>query len=392
MISEMRKTVGNYILIGAIAILAIAEWNEYEWYLAVNPYGTLFASLALAACFFCYVNIKDALKDPVFYLMIVTDVIAVVNTVLAHSGYGAILTAADFLLICYLANKVAFDRKQTLIISGFLAFFFFYWTIDVKGYFKGYNTNYGGLVLITGFIFLMILMEIVRLFLEKKGGRTAAIGKWAWYVVMLAFLFVGYKIIAWYRSRCALIGFLVVVIMMLIPKKWWKSRVFYLLATLATTAGAVLVSAIYVWLALIRDRFQLQIFYKDILSGREELWQELWDAYLLQPMIGIGTRYQVQVDFMEGLFEVHNGFLDLLFVHGLVVFLVACVFFIFRMLKLRETIASDSVAKYAFAALAAMLVTSFFENYMIVPPYSIIVLVLFAIINGRTMRKEENLI
>ncbi len=388
MISERRKQIGNYILIAAIAIMAIAEWNEYEWYLAVNPYGTLFASLALAACFFCYVNVKDALKDPVFYLMIGTDVIAVVNTVLAHSGYGAILTAADFLLICYLAGKVAFDDKQTIILSAFLAFFFFYWTIDVKGYFKGYNTNYGGLVLITGFIFLMILMERIRLYLKAKGGKFATVGIYAWYVFMLAFLFVGYKIIAWYRSRCALIGYLVVVVMMLIPRKWWKSRVLYFLASVGSTAGAVLVSGIYVWLALIRDRFQLQIFYKDILSGREELWQELWEAYLRQPMIGIGTRYQVQVDFMEGLFEVHNGFLDLLMVHGLVVFIVACVFCIYRMLRFRPIVAEDSVAKFAFAAMLAMLVTSFFENFMIVPPYSLILLALFGILGGRTMRQD----
>lgn len=91
---------------------------------------------------------------------------------------------------------------------------------------------------------------------------------------------------------------------------------------------------------------------------------------------------------MEGLFEVHNGFLDLLMVHGLVVFIVACVFFIYRMLRFRPVVAEDSIAKFTFAAMLAMLVTSFFENFVIVPPYSLILLALFGILGGRTMRQD----
>ena len=150
-------------------------------------------------------------------------------------------------------------------------------------------------------------------------------------------------------------------------------------------------SAVYVWLDRVKDVFRIRIFYKDILSGREEVWSELWSAYLQRPLTGIGSAYEMQVDFMRGAFEVHSGMLDLLFVHGIAVFIAACTFLFFRLLKLRATVAADTVGKNIFAAMAAILVTSFFENFVIVPPFSLLFLLLFALMNGRIRGAEGRL-
>ena len=82
------------------------------------------------------------------------------------------------MLILYLLDKIDFTRRQTFVFLAYTAFFFFYWTIDVKGYFKGYNTNYGGLILITGFAALMIIMQVFNgELVEKYYALTAEFGK-----------------------------------------------------------------------------------------------------------------------------------------------------------------------------------------------------------------------
>ena len=379
MISEKRKQAASILLFAAIFILTTAEWNVYEWYMAVNPYGTLFASVMLAGCFFCCVNLTDALHDPAFYLMAATDIYALVNLFLVRSHYGAILTIADVLLICYLANKMICSEKMLILGMALPAFYFFYWTIDVKGYFKGYNTNYGGLILITGFSCLMVLITYLRGLLKKRQAKPAAL--WGLLALQLFFFALCYNIIAWYRSRCALAGLVVVTVLILLPGKVFRNRIFYTFLCFMTTFGAVLVSAVYVWLGRVKDVFRIRIFYKDILSGREELWEELWLAYLKHPVTGIGSAFRPS----DGAFEVHNGMLDLLFVHGVAVFIVACLFLFLRLMRLRTTVCTDEVAKVLFAGMAAILCTSFFENFVIVPPFSLIFLMLFAAVNQRTV-------
>ena len=183
MISEKRKNAAAILLLLSIVIMTAAEWNFYTWYEAVTPYGTLFASVMLMACFFCLTNVRDALHDPVFWLMAVTDAIALLNLFLIRSHFGAILTIADFMLICYLSNKLVIPKKLFVWSLVLVAFFFFYWTIDVKGYFKGYNTNYGGLILISGFCFLMILVEYIRGRLRERDDKKGKILLW---VLLLA--------------------------------------------------------------------------------------------------------------------------------------------------------------------------------------------------------------
>ena len=144
----------------------------------------------------------------------VTDAIALINLFLVNSHYGAFLTVFDMLMILYLACRFRMDRKTIFAVSIFMGFFFFYWTIDVKGYFKGYNTNYGGMVLITGFVFFFIAFEMFRDYLRKRGHIKLA--KWlvAWNVFMFAW---GYNIISWYRARCALLGLIVFLALLPLP-------------------------------------------------------------------------------------------------------------------------------------------------------------------------------
>ena len=337
------------------------------------------ASIGLIITLFCYMDIKEMLKDPAFLLMAGADIIALLNLLLIGSDKGAILTVADFLLILYLANKIKLSQKQVIICMIYIGFFFVYWTVDVKGYFKGYNTNFGGLVLISGFFFAVYACEWLRMYVvQEKGKRN---GKWLILLTVWFFAW-GYNIIAWYRSRCALLGLIMFMILILIPLKVWKNKVFYLLVTLFTTVGAVLFSLLYVWLGVMKDTFRVQIFYKDIISGREEIWSELWEAFIKQPVTGIGSSYEMKLDWLGGMFEVHNGLLDILIVHGVAVFAVTIVFIIKRFLELHETACSSHLGKCAMAGVFAMMMPAFMENYIIVPPFSLIFLILISFVSA----------
>ena len=96
------------------------------------------------------------------------------------------------------------------------------------------------------------------------------------------------------------------------------------------------------------------------------------------PLTGIGSSYKINVDWMGGMFEVHNGLLDILIVHGAVVFAITIFMLVKRLLSLREKAGSDPVARSATAAVFAILAASFMENFFIVPPFLLCTLVLIA--------------
>lgn len=375
-ISEKRIKAGNILLSASIVILSVALWNEYAWYEATAPLATLISFAFLVAMFFCLVPVKDAISDRKFRLVAAAVIVAGINIFLTGSGKGAWLTATDVLLVLYLSDRIKLSKAAAYFLLVYNGFYFFYWTFDVKGYFKGYNTNYGGLVLITGFVFAVTGMVVFGRALKKNGERGGAIFLSAFTLFMFAW---GYNIIAWYRARCALLGFVVFAVMLIVPDKLWKSRAFYATVTTLMTAGAIVVSLVYVWLGRYASKLDIRIFYKDVISGRNEIWSDLWNAFLQRPLTGIGSSYTIDVDWMGGVFEVHNGLLDILIVHGVIVFAVVIYLLVERLMRLHARVSENRIAQCAVSAVFAILATSFMENGFIVPPFLLCTLALIAI-------------
>lgn len=384
MINRLKPYAAKIIIAGII-LISILEWNFASWYALFTPYGTLitFAVFVLAAA--SCLDIKSVIKDPVFWLMTGTTLFAFINLVIIGSNKGCILVVANFCISLYLSNVIKFSKIERIVLLSVLAFYFFYWTIDVKGYFKGYNTNYGGLILITGFACLMILSEMITDYLRKNPK------KWGWLYAALEvfFIAVAFNIIAWYRSRTALIGLLVLMVMKFLPIKFITNRIVYTMFTLVATVGGVFGTLIYIGIGHLKSYVNIQLFYKDLISGREVLWKELWSAFLKQPVTGIGSSYVVKTDFMNGMLEVHNGMLDILIVHGIIVFIPIALLFTKRLLERRTVVADNRINKMVFAAIICMMVTSYFENYIIVQPFNLVLFSLIAIL-GCNSEQPEN--
>ena len=423
MSQEKRQKTGTICILTALAVMIAGSWFYKPLQEITAVYATLITGAALGAAFLCYVDLKKIFREPAFYLMVFADVLTLVNLFVVDSAKGALLTVVDLLLVLYLADKLVMSRRQVWLLAIVELAFFLYWTLTPKGYYQGFNINYGGLVLLTGLLFGLLLLEMLK---EEQADRYLWIAqivfaltgcqvtyvaykeqyllyivyvlltagllfkrremrKYAW-IVQATLLFLGFEIISYYLSRCALIGALVFTVLILIPRDFWKKtvgKVFYVIMTLGLTVGTVLFSVLLVWLGSMKETLNVKILYKDIFSGREDVWGELWGEYLRHPMTGIGSSYKLHADGLEGTFEVHNGLLDILFVHGAVVFLIVLCFLIPLLLRQRERMASDAVAKFAMAGVFAILTTSFFENFFIVPPFLLLFMLLFTIIKGR---------
>ncbi len=380
MSEEKKRKIGNISILVVLFLIIAMSWVKHSVYEATTPYGTLLTGAALGIAFLCYVDLKKAFRDPFFYLMILADMLTLINLFVIHSDKGALLTVVDLLLVMYLASKITINRKQMLTVCVVELFFFFYWTVTPKGYYQGFNINYGGLVLLTGLMFGMILIEKIKQ--EKKWNYM--------WIVQCVLMLIGFKIISYYLSRCALIGAAVFTILILIPKKFWvktAGKVFFYIMSIGVTIGTIPFSVFLVWLGTMREQIDTKILYKSILSGREEVWAELWGVFLKSPITGIGSSYKLHVVDLEGTFEVHSGLLDILFVHGPVVFIIVLCFLLPLLLKLRESMAQSEISKYAGATVFAMLATSFFENYFIVPPFLLLFLLLFTIVS---MQNQTN--
>lgn len=395
-----RYDIGNIFIIAGIFIITTLEWHFFDWYQLFTRYGTLITFFALSGAFLCYIDVKDAIKDKFFWIMVATDMIALVNLFIIGSSKGSILVVADLMLIIYLADKINFTKKQSYIILAYVAFFFIYWTIDVKGYFKGYNTNYGGLILITGFAYLMILMQVFNDYLSYKYGEfVGEFGKaegfkswWKrffWYPFLYLFLIaLAFNIISWYRSRTALMGLIALLAIMVIPRGVITNKVVYPAICVMATVGSVLFTGMYIIIGSAGDGEGIQLFYKSIISGRNDIWSEFWQAYLKQPLTGFGSSYVPKLEFMGGVLEVHNAMLDILFVHGVIVFIAVCSMLTYKLILLKKQSSATSLGKIIFAALICMLVTGFFENYYIIQPFSLMLLVLFAL-NPDDIKKNK---
>jgi len=384
--NKKRIYAGNAVFLAAIFLLTFGCWNEYAWYEFTAPLGTVISFAALLVTTLLYVDLKALIKDRAAWFVAAGCIVAFVNILIVKSGIGAFFTVADMLLILYLADKIRMGKKTLLYSAIYIGFFFYYWTFDVKGYFKGYNTNYGGLVLITGFVFAIVLIVHFRNLLRKRNNKLPYYLLTAFFIFMFAW---GYNIISWYRARCALLGLVILIFLLLIPQKIFANKVVYRIFVYGVTFGAIAISGVYILLGKIKDVFTIQIFYKDILSGRDEIWSELWSEFLKKPLTGIGSSYTMKLEWMGGMFEVHNGLLDILIVHGVVVFAIVAAMIIRILLMMREKVEKDNVARAAVAGIMAIMGASFMENFFIVPPFSLCFLMLIVIVFN-DFKKECN--
>ncbi|MCR5507519.1 MAG: hypothetical protein K6F34_02410 [Lachnospiraceae bacterium] len=327
------------------------------------------------------VRIPDIRKEKglELYILAAVTVIAGVNLIIVDSGKGAFFVPVNFILIWYLSDKLYLSLCQlkafAWIYAGFIVFYLFiayprlFTTFDNYKY----NTNTAATFMIYTILCAFILLQMMK----EKSPVTG--------LFMVMILLKGFQLSLWHRARGAFVMIILfMVFMYVIPKKLWGSRVFYTVMCVLATAGSLMFVGLYVLIGTTGANFKLPFFYKEVFSGREAIWKELFGLltdpskpYML--FTGIGTNFELTSFFEK---NVHNAMYNFVVIHGIVVF-AGILFFIFkRLLSFRMTVAKNAVAMCAMCALMAVFFESWFDVDLIWADYALNLMFLLCVINS----------
>ena len=352
---KIRKNEGVVISAMFSLLVAISFINE-TLYEKAGRYSSLLMFIVLCVLVAAHLEEIWNNRDIRFIIVVLTGIIAMTNLILIHSNKGAVLIPSDLVLIALLASYISLSQAAAAYMAVVGSVLTIIWYIDVRW---TYNFNMAGLT----FMLFMIMGVIFLEFLKENP-------KYDYLLYLQILMYVTAFIYATlYHSRSAMIGIAAFGIFSLCGPLIRKSKLLFTLILIITTGGSVAFTVLYLILA--GKGINISFLYKDLLSGRQQIWKELWGAFFEHPLTGIGSSYVLE---SFDIFEVHNGFFDILTVHGMIVFALVFIMILSAVneawLMLRDSGSGKNYSTLALAAVFAMFTASFFENFFITPPYS----------------------
>ncbi|MBO4374952.1 MAG: O-antigen ligase family protein [Lachnospiraceae bacterium] len=350
---EKIRNREDIILAGLFGYLLLSSFINQKVYDVLGRYASLAVFIILAALLVPHMKEMLQNRDVKVILAGAAMLAAGINLIVIGSNKGAFFIPADLCLICVASFYLRLHektKKYTAAAGSIL-------TILWYGYVRwDYNFNMAGL---TFMLFMMMGVTYLEFLKKEKNYEYLTLAQILMYVTSFIYATL-------YHSRCAMAGILVFGFCITIRRILVSDRLFFTILLVLTTAGSVLFTMVYVILG--EKGIQGRFLYKDLFSGRHLIWKELWGAYLNHPITGIGSSYRLK---SFDIFEVHNGMLDILTVHGTIVFFLVLILICAAMNGAHMAKGDRKIKGFAFAALFAMLTASFFENFFTVPPYSI---------------------
>lgn len=347
------------------------------FYAATDKYAGLFVFLMESVLLLNNFNPFEAIKnkDIDFIVCAVILVIIGVNLIVVGSGYGAYFTAANFILIFYASDKLSFSNNQLKIMSAAYLLMLMFWLIVLyHGYFGSYDASFAlntnGAATFTVYTFFCAYILLADLF-----------EKYRFVGVFIVILFVRLiRLDIWHRARGAFIILtLFFVFYYIVPKKLWGNKKFITAILFLATFGSIIFVAIYTAVGLSGFNVFVPVFYKNIFSGRENIWFEFFNYFKSKPLTGIGTNITIE-SFVE--FNVHNAMYDILVVHGIIVFAGAMYFIFKRMIKFSESASKNSISLIAYCVLIAVFFESYIDVDLLWADYALNLMFLLAVVKN----------
>ena len=356
----------EYIPLILMMLFMAGAFIHQKLYALTAPWGTLTVFIGLCVILFLYMrgNREEILKtDPVSIACIVAVIITPVNLFILGSGKGAALIVFDLVLIFFLilrGFRISGRIKRGTALAGSVLMLLWYPVVRWD-----YGFNMVGLA----FIILLIFGEILLEYVKNDLGM-----EYLKYVQILFFV-TSVLLAVCYQARSAALSMAVFGLFYLLTPVIINKRAIYNVCIFAFTIGSILFTLFYTLLG--KTGWNGRLLYKDLLSGRELIWQELWQEFLKKPLTGIGSSYEMKNFFM---FEVHNGLFDILTVHGILVFIPV----LFLLIRTLSSLFSPDVKfcpdkRLAMTGIYTLLFASFFENGFITTPYSVVFFALLLI-------------
>ncbi len=346
----------NWAALVIMMVFYAFTWTFPGFYHITEIYNTSIIFIALAILFFNNVNplkkLKD--KDPDFIVLMLALVIAAANLFIIGSNKGCFLILADFLMVFYLAGEISLTKRQLNTLQIFFLIMYASWFVYDRAFY--YNANTGATV--TVFTLFGAYALIDRLCLKKE--------IYGFFIVLALVRTLG--LILWHLARGAFIAYaLFLILFYLVPKKLWESKAFIRGLTLFGIFGSLIFVASYVAFSSTGINPKMPFFYKNVFSGREQIWKEVWDIFITQPLTGIGSGRALK-SFFE--YNIHNAMYDILAVHGIPVFVLSAILMIRRLFKAGDALKGNREKLICISAVFAIFIESFIDMDLMWADYS----------------------
>ena len=392
--NRTRQELINIAVLAVMFIIYALTFIIAKFYDMTYPYAGVINFCLLLVMLLNNVNIPSALKnhDIDIYILAVLVIITGLNLVIVNSGKGAFFVPVNFLIIWYMSDKLYISGRTVKVFAWlYMIYLLFYLFIAYPRLFTTfenykYNTNTAATFTVYTMLCAFMLLEMIT---EEDHGETSA-GKES-SISLLTGLFKvmvlvkGFQLALWHRARGAFVMLILFMIFRyFVPKKWWKNKALYVLLCLLATLGSLAFIGLYVYVGETGANFRLPFFYKEVFSGREAIWHELFDLLVHDDrpytlFTGIGTNFELTSFFEK---NVHNAMYNFVVIHGIVVFAGVLYFIYKRLWQFREGIAGSRVAMAAMCALMAVFFESYLDVDLIWADYALNLIFLLLVINS----------
>lgn len=376
--SNIRKNIINMTVIITLFLFYTLKFLVPAFYAVTDKYAGLFVFLCEGLLLLNNYNIIKALKDKDRELIFIALLVLIigVNLILVKSGFGAFFTAANFALILFSSDKIILTKKQVTVLSGIYLLMLLYWLVILYpsyfgSYYASFALNTNGAATFSTYTALCALIFLQIFYTEEN----------AWVEIPIVLLFVRIiRLALWHRARGAFIILTCFIFLFYILKGCFvnSKKAYTVLISLASLGSLVFVF-FYTMLGKTGFNMELPIFYKNIFSGRENIWYEFFTYFIKKPLTGIGTNLTIE-SFFE--FNVHNAMYDILVIHGVIVFAMTIYLLFKRFLSFREKATDNKIVLVAICVLLSVFFESYIDVDLIWADYSVNLIFLLAVINA----------
>lgn len=336
----------------------------------------LFLSIILCLIEFKKVIIKNLI------LMVIIAILMIISTISGSGGWGAIMNAIILMTNMLVLSQMKFSYNQIRFASyifllpmiALLLFSGRHYVHYVSSSIFDYTLNPNVIA------YLILLSSFVAFHLIKT--KHTVIKSFIVFLVVL-YLLIGTG------SRTSLIAFLLFVIFNLLNK---RKHLYKIRLTKYKSMIAFLIIAsfcfVYIYAYVLPNYIpsgRLIILNKNLFSGRQIIWQEIFSLMKHNWLFGVGADYA----FMDNqLYSAHNLFLGYAALFGLPV-MFGMIFFIYRILKDCFLKNNNMNTKYLFFIWVVLIFVSMFETVLSYSPTIIFTTCIFIINLDSGLGREE---
>ena len=375
----MKEIINNYktninsILIILMTLLWSTAYNFEPIYDVITYYSThiaIFILIILLA-----VNYRTIIQKnkKLIYLLAISIIILGCCAIFKSTGIGSIMQMITLLLILIELPYIYVSKKATQVMKIIIGINFVIYFLCNKSHL---NPNYAGYIFLCYYLFFVLTENF------KTNKKVKLI------IHTVVTLFIAYCIMKT-KCRTSMVALCIINVLLILPEKVFLSKWFQYSVPPVTTLGNLIVAFIYVLLWKANFNIHLLSYAnKGFYSGRNRIWSEAFSLISKNPILGVGSHYQLQSHFKYAL---HNLILMITTTFGIPNFLIFLLIFIKFIKNIIEEKLNVINRKRIYLVILTLFFIDFFESYLYWPMFNVLFFVMIIyIVSKNKIQEDEN--